>query len=165
MLCEMCGNEVESTSRIRIERSVLQLCPSCAKFGTPVDPPPAPAEAPPTPSRRTPAGASSRPVPRGRRLEERDLYTEIGELELAPDWGHRVRKAREALTWTPEELGKRLNEKKSVVLKIETGELHPPDALVRKLEHLLKVRLRAEPEAGTQGSGPAAGDRPRSGTG
>jgi putative transcription factor len=79
-------------------------------------------------------------------MEERDLYQEIGELELAPDWGQRVRRAREQLTWTPEVLGKKLNEKKSVVLKIESGSIHPPDALVRKLEHLLKVRLRAEPE-------------------
>ena len=147
MLCEMCGNEVDATSRVRIEQSVLQLCPACARFGTPVDPPPSPAASPNAPRRRpaqSPSGGSARP----RRLEERDLYTEIGELELAPDWGQRVRKAREALTWTPEELGKRLNEKKSVVLKIESGDFHPPDALVRKLEHLLKVRLRAEAPAG-----------------
>jgi putative transcription factor len=83
-------------------------------------------------------------------MDERDLYREIGELQLADDWGQRVRHAREALTWTPEELGKRLNEKKSVVLKIESGGLHPTDALVRKLEHLLKVRLRAEPEPTTE---------------
>jgi putative transcription factor len=146
MLCEMCGNEVESTSRIRIEQSVLQLCPGCAKFGTPVDPLPTPVEEAPRPTRGTPAPGAPRPATRRRRLEERDLYAEIGELELAQDWGQRVRKAREALLWTPEELGKRLNEKKSVVLKIESGGLHPPDALVRKLEHLLKVRLRAEPE-------------------
>jgi putative transcription factor len=146
MLCEMCGNEVGSTSRVRIEQSVLQLCPACAKFGTPLDPPPPPA--PDAATRRPSAPAPARSAPRARRLEERDLYTEIGELELAADWGQRVRKAREALTWTPEELGKRLNEKKSVVLKIESGALHPPDALVRKLEHLLKVRLRAEPERG-----------------
>jgi len=147
MLCEMCGNEVEATSRVRIEQSVLQLCPSCAKFGTLLDPPPAAASGPPSAAARRPASSAVLRAPRPRRLEERDLYTEIGELELAPDWGHRVRKAREALTWTPEELGKRLNEKKSVVLKIETGDLHPPDALVRKLEHLLKVRLRADPAA------------------
>ncbi len=147
MLCEMCGNEVESTSRIRIEQSVLNLCPACAKFGTPLDPPPPPAPVAARPGR--PAGTSSpvlRPAPRARRLEERDLYAEIGELELAPDWGARVRRAREGLAWTPEELAKRLNEKRSVVLKVEAGGFHPPDALVRKLEHLLKVRLRAEPE-------------------
>jgi len=146
MLCEMCGNDVEVTSRVRIERSVLQLCPSCARFGTPVDPPPKPAVEVARPAARGGAPAAARSAPRGRRLEERDLYTEIGELELALDWGQRVRKAREALNWTPEELGKKLNEKKSVVLKIESGAIHPPDALVRKLEHLLKVRLRAEPE-------------------
>jgi len=67
-------------------------------------------------------------------------------MELAPDWGKRIRLAREARLWTPEVLGKKLNEKKSVVLKIESGNFHPPDALVRKIEHLLQVRLRAEPE-------------------
>ena len=82
-----------------------------------------------------------------RRSEERDLFKELPELELAPDWGRKVRIARETLGWNPEELGKRLNEKKSVVLKIETGTMHPPDELVRKLEHLLKVRLRASPES------------------
>jgi putative transcription factor len=79
-------------------------------------------------------------------LEERDLYVEIGELELAPDWARRVRVAREAVAWTPEDLAKKLNEKKSVVLKLESGGFHPPDQLVRKLEHLLKIRLRADPE-------------------
>ncbi len=156
MLCEMCGKDVESTSRVRLERTVLAVCPDCARFGTLVDPPPAPAvaPAPPTSGSRSRGGAvvtATRPSGRPRRLEERDLYQEIGELELAPDWGHKVRVAREALGWNPEELGKRLNEKKSVVLKIESGSMHPPDALVRKLEHLLKIRIRASPEAAGPG--------------
>ena len=148
MLCEMCGKDVVATGRIRIEGTVLNLCGDCARFGEPIDPVPAaaapsgsPARAPPSPS-----GGARLGAPR-RRLEERDLYQEIGELELAPDWGRRVRVAREAHAWTPEDLGKKLNEKKSVVLKIESGNFHPPDALVRKLEHLLKVRLRADAAA------------------
>lgn len=146
MLCEMCGNDVPATSRIQVERSVLNLCPSCAKFGLPLDPPPAPPVAPTGPRAARPLVAATRASTGPRRMEERDLYQEIGELELAPDWGQRVRVAREALGWTPEELGKKLNEKKSVVLKVEAGGFHPPDLLVRKLERLLKVRLRAEPE-------------------
>jgi len=148
MLCEMCGNDVESVARVSLEGSVLRLCPSCARFGTPVDPPPAP-PAPPAAAaspRARPFAPASRPIGGARRLEERDLYGDIGELELAADWSKRVRAARDALGWTPEELGKKLNEKKSVVLKIESGHIHPPDSLVRKLEHLLKVRLRAEAE-------------------
>jgi len=149
MLCEMCGKDVPQTSRVRLERSVLSLCPDCARFGTPVDPVPAAA-----PAAAVSSGTSFRPglgAPRAtgtrRRLEERDLYQEIGEMELVPDWNKRIRVAREALQWTPEVLGQKLNEKKSVVLKIESGSFRPPDALVRKIEHLLHVRLRAEPEA------------------
>ncbi len=151
MICEMCGKDVPLTSRVRLERSVLALCPDCARFGTPVDPVPAP---PPTgaPGLRFRPGTSAAP-PAGprRRLEERDLYQEIGEMELAPDWNKRIRVARESRQWTPEVLGKKLNEKKSVVLKIESGSFRPPDQLVRKIEHLLQIRLRAPPETPDQG--------------
>jgi putative transcription factor len=146
MLCEMCGKEVDSTSRVRIEGSVLRVCVDCARFGKAVDPPAAPvAAAVAMPRRPAYGGSASRASVGGRSLQERDLYTEIGEMELAPDWAKRIRIAREALKWTPEEFGKKLNEKKSVVLKLESGGMHPPDDLVRRVERLLKVRLRADP--------------------
>jgi len=148
MLCEMCGKDVESTVRVKVEATVLRLCPDCSKFGEVLDPPPAPAPASAGPARaRTPLVGATRTGGGGRRLEERDLYTDIGEMELAPDWAKRIRVAREKLTWTPEVLGKKLNEKKSVVLKLESGSIRPSDALVRKIEHLLHVRLRADPES------------------
>jgi putative transcription factor len=142
MLCEMCGQDVPLTNAVRVESSVLQLCPNCSKFGVAVAPPVLPAGSAPPPT----AGAP-RPYARaGRRVEERDLYTELPEMELAPDWGKRIRVAREALAWTPEEFGKRLNEKKSLVLKLESGSFRPPDATIRKIERLLRIRLRADPE-------------------
>ena len=145
MLCEMCGKEVPSTSRVRLERTVLNLCTDCARFGELVEPPP-PATAPPSmgTSRPLSPGGASRSGAMRRRLEERDLYEDIGEMELAPDWPRRVRVARETLNWKPEDLAKKLNEKKSIVLKLESGSFRPPDALVHKIEHLLKIRLRAE---------------------
>jgi putative transcription factor len=147
MLCEMCGKEVESTTRERVEGTVLRLCPDCARFGKPIDPPalPATVRSASVPTRY--GGGASRASGGPRRMEERDLYTEIGEMELAPDWAKRIRVAREALHWTPEEFGKKLNEKKSVVLKLEGGGIHPSDDLVRRVERLLKVRLRADPAA------------------
>jgi putative transcription factor len=148
MLCEMCGNEVELTNRVRVEGSVLRVCADCAKFGKAIDPPPTPPTAPvSTPRRVEYGGSASRATMGGRSLQERDLYTDIGEMELAPDWAKRIRIAREALKWNPEELAKKLNEKKSVVLKLESGGMHPPDDLVRRVERLLKVRLRADPAA------------------
>lgn len=143
MLCEMCGKDVERTSRTRIEGSVLLLCPDCAHYGVVVDPPPA-AVSLARPTR--PMAAATAPRSASRRAEERDVYQEMGELELAADWGKRLRVAREARAWTPEDLAKKLNEKKSLVLKLESGNFHPPDTLVRKLEHTLGVRLRADAE-------------------
>ncbi|MCI4353777.1 MAG: multiprotein bridging factor aMBF1 [Thermoplasmata archaeon] len=145
MICEMCGKDVESLSQVRVEGSVLHLCSDCAKFGVVVAPPPSSAPV------GRPASASLGPGPArfatpGRRMEERDLYKELPDMELAPDWAKRIRVAREKLTWTPEDLGKKLNEKKSVVLKIESGSFRPSDQMVRKIERLLRIRLRADPE-------------------
>lgn len=149
MLCEMCGNDVEATARVRIERTVLALCPNCAKFGTPVDPP-----APPSPP-TSPLGPRGRPgrrhVSASTRFAERDVYLEMPEMELAPDWFHRIRLAREQRKLSPEDLAKKLNEKKSVLLKIEAGSFRPPDELVRRIEQLLSIRLRAE-ASGTETS-------------
>jgi putative transcription factor len=144
MICEMCGKDVETLSHVQIEGTELELCPNCSRFGVVVSP--APGAASPEPGVTPAAGmVDERLRQRARRMGERDLFQELPEMELVPDWPKRIRQAREKLTWTPEELGKRLNEKKSLVLKLESGNFHPSDAMVRKIEHLLKVRLRANP--------------------
>lgn len=145
MICEMCGNDVATLTQVRVEGSVLGLCADCSKFGDVVAAAAAPAGSPIRRSAVT-SDIEERVRVRAGRFQERDLYKELPEMELAPDWPKRIRLAREHLTWSPEELGKRLNEKKSLVLKIESGNFRPPDAMVRKIERLLKIRLRADPE-------------------
>jgi|SRR5579871_3141194 len=147
MLCEMCGKDVEVPNTVRVEGTTLQVCNDCRRFGTAVG-----ADGAPLPAAQGSGGGASAPVAiderlrvRARRMEERDLFQELPEMELLPDWPKRIRQAREKLGWSPEDLGKKLNEKKSLVLKLESGGFHPPDATVRKVEHLLKVRLRANP--------------------
>jgi putative transcription factor len=146
LICEMCGKDAESLTPVKVESSVLQLCADCAKFGQPVAPSP-------TASSPARGGFSEHGEVRGaltfrpRRTEERDVFSDMPELELAPDWAQRIRHQRERLGWTPEEFGKKLNEKKSLVLKVETGSFRPPDATLRKIERLLKIRLTVDPNA------------------
>jgi putative transcription factor len=146
MICEMCGKEVPSTLRIEIEGSVLRVCESCRRFGKLLDPLISPSAAASGSAKpwNAPVGAIP-PRPR-RSSEERDLFSEVPDMDLAPDWGRRIRVAREARNWTQEELGKRLNEKKSLVLKLEGGSFRPPDDTIRKVETLLRIRLRSDPK-------------------
>jgi putative transcription factor len=148
LICEMCGKDVPVLTTVRVEGSVLQLCADCGKFGQAVAPPSGPA---PSTRDRDDDFLEPRNVKafRPRSTEERDVFSDMPDVELSPDWSKRIRQQRERLGWTPEELGKRLNEKKSLVLKVESGSFRPPDATLRKIERLLKIRLTVDPNAAT----------------
>ncbi len=149
MLCEMCGKEDDDLVRVSVEGSVLLVCPSCSRFGKTMGPAPGAARA---------GGGNGEAGPKGtavqerigsnqRRMSERDLYAELPDLELDPQWSRKVREAREKLGLTQEQFGAKINEKVSIVHKLESGGMVPPDALVRKLERTLKVRLTVSPQA------------------
>ena len=61
--------------------------------------------------------------------------------EIIEDFSTKIRQAREKLGLTHEELGKRINEKSSVIGKLETGKMNPSNILATKLEHALKIKL------------------------
>src|SRR5207247_9134435 len=86
---------------------------------------------------------------RQRRMTPRDVYTQAGELELAEDFPARIRQAREARGWKQADLGAKINERVSVIAKLESGAISPGDALVRKLERErgIKLKERVEPVA------------------
>ena len=147
MICEMCGKDVSGLTPTRVEGTILQLCADCAKFGQAVVRvgPAIPAAHGADEVYLEPQRAA---VYRPRRsTEERDVFADMPEMELSPDWYRRIRQAREHLGWTPEEFGKRLNEKKSLVLKVEAGSFRPSDAILKKIERLLKIRLTVDPNA------------------
>ena len=63
------------------------------------------------------------------------------DLILREDYSRLIKNARELMGITQEELGRRINEKPSVISHLETGSMKPDDALARKLEHFLKIQL------------------------
>lgn len=64
-------------------------------------------------------------------------------LELVENFDSKVKQAREKLGIPQEELGKKINEKASVIKKIEAGKMRPDNALATKLERFLKIKLLA----------------------
>jgi putative transcription factor len=61
--------------------------------------------------------------------------------ELTANYANEIRVAREKLCLTHEELGKKINEKASVLRNLEGGKMEPNNQLAQKLEHMLKIKL------------------------
>jgi putative transcription factor len=61
--------------------------------------------------------------------------------EIATDYDERIRNARESRGLSQEELADTLNEKTSLIRKLERGETLPSDSVQRKLERELDISL------------------------
>jgi len=140
MLCELCGTDVPRTKMVTIEGTTLSVCPSCAKFG---DQTSVPLKKQPG----VPAEILRRLEARKRRMTVRDVYSREGEATLVDDYSERIRKAREKKGWKQTELGTKVNERVSIIAKLESGEMIPTDAVVMKLEKALEIKLKEKVEA------------------
>ena len=119
----------------------MLVCSECAKLGSGYW------EA--KPQRRAKRITKPQPKLSIHRKKQRPTVTEA--LELVGDFGLRVRRAREELELSHEDLGRKIQEKVSVLRKIESGKMVPDFALAEKLEHALKIKLRVPPsESKTQ---------------
>jgi len=118
----------------------MSVCGSCARFGVEK------AKVPEVTGR----SRVVQPIQqRAARARSRDVFEEHPET-LAPGFGRVVREARERAGLSLEELGLRLNERKTVLAKVEDESLVPSDELIRKLEKLFGISLLSKPEAASQ---------------
>lgn len=66
-------------------------------------------------------------------------------MELVDDYGTLIRQARDAQGLTHEDLGRRINEKVSVLKKLENHKMRPDNKLAEKLQHALRIKLLVPP--------------------
>ena len=133
MRCEVCGCRIPGKSfNVIIEGARLTVCGECAKHGKICYDEPKPKTMFIKP-KSAPIAFRVQPKPQTPPVDT--------SVELTEDYGTRIRKAREKLGLSHEELGKKINEKVSLLKKIETGKMTPSDKLATALEHTLKVKL------------------------
>ena len=132
MECEICGKPVPENNPIRakIEGSVMVVCKECSKLGTIQ-------KAPPKPKFRQQPKVKTQNNTRNRNYSRNDEPSD----ELIEDFEVEIRKARESKNWSREDLGKKINERVSVITRIETGKMTPDTKLTRKLEKALNIKL------------------------
>jgi putative transcription factor len=135
MVCEMCGKEVTFCKKVVIEGVLLEVCTECAKFGTEGEK-----------GQTTSAGPKpiieQRLERREKRFTPKDVYSEGGTEELVEDYAARVRNARSRIGMTQKDLAMKLNEKQTIISKVESGTMRPDEKLIRKLQKELGIVLK-----------------------
>jgi len=130
MICEICGKETNDIRKVNIEGTILSVCPTCARFGTTVIEP-----------KKDPGKGLQKS--KAKKSDE-DILEKASKTKLVDEYGELVRKAREKMNMTQEQLGQKINEKKSVIANIESKSLQPDLKLIKKLELILSIKLLEE---------------------
>jgi len=151
--CELCGNSIRGEVQVvNIDGGVFRVCNNCSKLGTPARVPK------PVATRSAHAfggGNASRQTSRNNPPPPSPGFSyDSEEMMLREDFNTTIKSARESLGITQEELGRKINEKPSMIGHLEVGSMKPDDLLAKKLEHFLKIHLfvpiEDEMSSGTQ---------------
>jgi len=135
MICELCGRTVTFSKKVTIEGVQLEVCAECSKFGIEAKTEPKKEEAP------KPIIAQRLEI-REKRSRPKDIYAAGEKEELVDDYGKRIRDARSRRGMSLKDLGTKINERVTVLSKVESGDMRPEDKLVAKLEKELGIALR-----------------------
>ncbi|MGC8960827.1 MAG: multiprotein bridging factor aMBF1 [Candidatus Bathyarchaeia archaeon] len=136
MDCEICGRTIRGGGfRIVMDGVRLLVCENCRDYGSPYTGPDMDAK----------AGRPSNVKPAVGRVRKPSL-PKIPRFEVVGDFPRIVRDARLMLGLTQKELAAKINERASVIQKVEIGKLTPDLRLARKLESVLKVSLITQEE-------------------
>lgn len=134
MRCEACGCRINGKPfNVIIEGAKLTVCTECSKLGEICHD---------EPKQKVP-GARFVATQKPQMLQTKKPQTPKVDtsLELVENYDAKIRQAREKLGLSHEDLGRKINEKVSLLRKIETGKMTPDNRLAIMLEHALKIRL------------------------
>jgi putative transcription factor len=126
--CELCGNPTSTVFVVNVEDVELRVCPKCAKGKRVV-------------YKEEPKRAIAK---KGLITKPKKLRPE--EAEIVEDYGTIVRKARESMRLPIKVLGEMINEKQSLLLRVEQQRTKPSMVLAKKLEKALNIKLEQENE-------------------
>ena len=104
----------------RIEGTLLRVCHECASFGETIQ-----------------IKTTQKP--------KSPLKTEVKKelMIIVPDYAMKIKIAREKAGLKQDELAKKLQERVTVIQKVEGGETPPDVALAKKIEHFFHITLLA----------------------
>ncbi|MCL4373813.1 MAG: multiprotein bridging factor aMBF1 [Candidatus Marsarchaeota archaeon] len=122
--CELCGRKIEHAYVIEVEGVELRVCSDCATGKHIISEP-------------KEAKQQNQAQMRHAQKKSSDDY------ELVDGYGSMIRNAREAMKLPLKVLAEMLNEKETLLLRIEEQKTQPSVELVKKLEKALSIKLHS----------------------
>ena len=116
--CEICGKEMKEEYEIELEGAHLTVCEDCSR---------------------------GKPAQKRENVQHVTSYhRDFGDSEqdeVVEGYGAIMRRARESAGMSLKELGEKINEKESILSRIEWEKTTPPDSIARKLEKELGIKI------------------------
>jgi putative transcription factor len=135
MICEMCGKDVTFLRKVTIEGVSLEVCTECARFGVEAKKE-APKETAPKPI------IAQRLEVREKRGRPHDVLEKMEKDDIVEDYGARIRAARERAGISQKDLAMKINERVTILSKIEANQMRPDEKVIKKLQKELGIVLK-----------------------
>jgi len=127
--CEICGTRANDIYIVDVEEVELRVCAKCAKGKKII----------------------SRVSEQKAAAQARNVRAAKNEPpQLVENYGRIIQNAREAMKLPLKVLAEMINEKETLLLRVERQRTMPSQELSKKLERALKIRLTESAEAGTE---------------
>ncbi len=130
--CPICGSIIWGKGqRVLIEGAKITVCHNCALHGTKM---PEPSTGKTSRKNHTPYKINS---------PQRRIYTNNikDNIEIVPDFAKKIRTARDSLGINQDQFAQKLNEKPSLLRRIESGKAKPTLKLAKKIEEVYNIKL------------------------
>ena len=128
--CPICGGKIWGRGeKVIIEGARITVCQSCAQFGVKI-------------KSKSKVTATSKKLYTKSSVKKGVRRREIEEsVEFVSDYAIKIRNARNARGFNQDQFAQKLNEKPSLLRRIEAGKVEPTIKLAKKIEKVYNIKL------------------------
>ena len=131
--CQICGGKIWKAQTVLIEGAKIVVCQNCAQYGKKISP-----ENKPSKFKMGPK-AASKPVKKLKSNKTEEFLEP--SIEVVSNYAEKIREIRIKKNLNQDQFAKKLNEKPSLLRRIEAGKVTPTIELAKKIESVYKIQL------------------------
>jgi len=135
--CPICGGKIWGKGqKVLIEGAKITVCQSCAHLGKKIITKTKKSDIEKLAIKKPRSNKSKQSFKSSRNLEP--------SIEIISDYSKRIRNVRTQKNLTQEQFAQKLNEKPSLIRRIESGKLEPNLKLAKKIEEVYNIKILKE---------------------